>query len=146
MLGADKPPEQLGDYTGFLMNWAAARSREAFARSIGELGLKPPQFGVLTVIESRPGMTQNELVEATDVDPSTMVGLIDHLEAEGLAERRPHPSDRRKRAVHVTAKGKRTLARAQKAAAEVGERTFARLTPAERAELHRLMRKLTGLD
>ena len=146
MLGADKPPEQLAGYTGFLMNWAASRSREAFARAIGELGLKPPQFGILTMISSQPGMTQQELVESTDVDPSTMVALLDDLEASGLAERRPHPSDRRKRAVHLTPKGKRVLAKGQEAAKGVADETFARLTAAERREFHRLMRKLTGLD
>jgi DNA-binding MarR family transcriptional regulator len=146
MLGADKPPEQLGDYTGFLMNWAATRSREAFGRALVDVGLKPPQFGILTMIAARPGMTQHELVGATDVDPSTMVALLDHLEASGLAERRPHESDRRKRSVFLTAKGKQTLERGQKAAAEVGEQTMERLSAEERREFHRLMRKLTGLD
>ena len=146
MLGADKPPEQLGDYTGFLMNWAATRSREAFGRALVDVGLKPPQFGILTMIAARPGMTQNELVEATDIDPSTMVALLDHLEVAGLAERRPHESDRRKRSVYLTAQGKGALAKGQKAAARVGEETFARLTADERAEFHRLMRKVTGLD
>jgi MarR family transcriptional regulator, lower aerobic nicotinate degradation pathway regulator len=146
MLGADKPPEQLGDYTGFLMNWAAVRSREAFARALVDVGLKPPQFGILTMIASRPGMTQHELVEATDIDPSTMVALLDHLEVAGLAERRAHESDRRKRSVYLTAQGKRALAKGQKAAARVGEETLARLTAEERREFHRLMRKVTGLD
>jgi DNA-binding MarR family transcriptional regulator len=146
MLGADKPPEQLGDYTGFLMTWAAARSRDAFGRALVDVGLKPPQFGILTMIASRPGMTQNELVEATDIDPSTMVALLDHLEVAGLAERRPHESDRRKRSVYLTAKGKHTLAKGREAAQRVGDETFTRLTAEERAEFHRLLRKLTGLD
>ena len=146
MLGADRPPEQLGNYTGFLMTWAATRSREAFAQALSELGLKPPQFGILTMIGARPGITQNELVAATDVDASTMVAQLDRLEQEGLAERRPHPSDRRKRAVHLTPRGTRTLAKGQEAAERVGNEAFARLSDAERAELHRLMRKLTGLE
>ena len=41
------------------------------------------------------------------VDPSTMVQLIDELEAAGLAKRQPHPSDRRAREVVLTAKGRR---------------------------------------
>ena len=146
MLGANKPPEELGRYTGFLMNWAAMRSREAFGRALRETGLKPPQFGVLTMIDAKPGITQNELVEATDVDPSTMVAHLDRMEADGLAERRPHPSDRRKRAVYLTDQGERTLRRAQEAAGEVAEQTFARLTDDERAELHVLLRKMTGLE
>ena len=39
------------------------------------------------------------------IDPSTMVSLIDQLETAGLAERRPHPTDRRARAIAITPKG-----------------------------------------
>ena len=47
------------------------------------------------------------------IDPSTMVSLIDELEGEGLAKRRPHPEDRRARQVSITPKGRRRLVRAQ---------------------------------
>ena len=38
-----------------------------------------------------------------------MVQSLDALEKAGFAERRPHPTDRRKRAVHVTPKGEDVL-------------------------------------
>jgi DNA-binding MarR family transcriptional regulator len=146
MLGGSKPPEALGDYTGFLMNWCAARSRGAFARELESLGLRPPQFAVLSVIAAEPGLTQQALVEATDIDPSSMVQMLDGLEEAGWAERRPHPTDRRKRAVHLTPDGRRALDRARRAATRVGESTFAPLSADERAQLHGLLRKLAGLE
>jgi MarR family transcriptional regulator, lower aerobic nicotinate degradation pathway regulator len=146
MLGGSKPPEALGDYTGFLMSWCAARSRGAFGRALEELGLRPPQFAVLSVIDTQPGLTQQALVEATGIDPSSMVQLLDALSEAGLAERRPHPTDRRKRAVHLTDQGRDALRRARGAATEVGEATFAPLAPEERRQLHALLRKLSGLD
>ena len=45
----------------------------------------------------------------------------------GLAERRRHPDDRRKHAVHLTARGQRTLERARKAAMEMAQEVFAPL-------------------
>ena len=45
----------------------------------------------------------------------------------GLAERRRHPEDRRKHAVYLTARGRRTLARARKAAMEMAQDVFAPL-------------------
>jgi DNA-binding MarR family transcriptional regulator len=145
LFGPSKPPEELGDYTGFLMNWCAARSRGAFAAELERLGLRPPEFAVMSVIAAQPGLTQQALVDATGVDPSSMVQLLDGLEERGIAERRPHPTDRRKRAIHLTREGRSTLGRARRAAARVGEATFAPLEADERAELHRLLRKLAGL-
>src|SRR4051794_37752537 len=98
MLGDSKPPDALGDDTGFLMNWCGLRSRTAFAGALDALGLRPQQFAVLSVIAENPGLTQQALVEATGIDPSTMVQMLDALQAAGWAERRPHATDRRKRA------------------------------------------------
>ncbi|HEX6388481.1 MAG TPA: MarR family winged helix-turn-helix transcriptional regulator [Solirubrobacteraceae bacterium] len=144
LFGSSTPPEPMGDYTGFLLNWVGARSRESFAIAMEEMGLRPQQFAAMVVIDANPGMAQQDLVEATNIDPSTMVAMLDALEQSGLAERRPHPTDRRKRALHLTAKGERKLADARAAAKRVGGQTFGALEPAELAELHRLLRKLAG--
>jgi DNA-binding MarR family transcriptional regulator len=146
MLGGSKPPEALGDYTGFLMNWCAVRSRGAFAQGLDDLGLRPQQFAVLSVIDAEPGLTQQALVDATGIDPSSMVQMLDGLQEAGWAERRPHPSDRRKRAVHLTDAGTAILAQAREAATRVGEEAFAPLSERERTQLHGLLRKLAGLD
>jgi MarR family transcriptional regulator, lower aerobic nicotinate degradation pathway regulator len=146
LFGDATPPTALGDYTGFLMNWCAARSRGAFADALEQLGLRPAQFAVLSVIDTEPGMTQQALVDATGIDPSTMVQLLDSLEQAGWAQRRPHATDRRKRAVHLTKDGRAVLTRARRAATSVGEATFAPLAPQEREQLHALLRKLAGLD
>ena len=72
--------------------------------------------------------------------------MIDELEERGLAERRPHPLDRRKRTIHLTGKGKRLLDRAREEGERAGREHFAPLTAAERKELGRLLRKLAGLE
>ncbi len=134
------------DFPGFLLNWVGQRSREAFAAQLGELGLKPPQFAALNVIDARPGLTQQALVGQTGIDPSTMVATLDSLEALGLAERRPHPTDRRKRAVHLTKAGQRKLAEGHRLAADAARSIFGALTQEEYAELSRLLQKLAGYD
>jgi DNA-binding MarR family transcriptional regulator len=146
LFGTSTPPEPMGDYTGFLLNWVGARSREQFATAMDEIGLRPQQFAAMVVIATNPGMAQQDLVEATNIDPSTMVAMLDALEQDGLAERRPHPTDRRKRALHLTAKGKRKLDDARTAAQRVGQETFGVLEAAEFRELHRLLRKLAGFE
>jgi DNA-binding MarR family transcriptional regulator len=146
MIGGDRPPEELGRYTGFLLNWIGARSRARFLQALTELDLHPREFAVLNIIASHPGVTQHAIGEKADVDPSTMVALLDGLERRGLAERRAHPDDRRKRAVHLTPKGEEVLARGREIAGQVGEETFERLNAAERKQLNGLLRKTAGLD
>jgi DNA-binding MarR family transcriptional regulator len=144
LFGAATPPDPMGEYPGFLLNWVAARSRGAFALALAELGLRPPQFAALVMIEAVPGLAQQDLVSATGIDPSTMVAMLDGLEGDGLAERRPHPEDRRKRALHLTDAGRLRLTEARAAAAGLRAQIFGALEDAEYAELHRLLRKLAG--
>jgi DNA-binding MarR family transcriptional regulator len=129
------------------MNWCAERTRRYFMEDLREkTGLHPREFGLLSVLADEEGQTQHALGELADVDPSTMVATIDALEARGLAERRPHPGDRRKRAIYLTAAGREAQAAGQKVARQAAGEVFARLTAAERKELNRLLRKLSGVD
>jgi DNA-binding MarR family transcriptional regulator len=140
------PPEPLASATGFLLSWNGQRTAALFAEALQPLGLRPPHFGLLTLIDAHPGTTQQDLVTQSLIDPSSMVAVIDELESLGLAERRPHASDRRKHAVHLTAKGQRTLARARGTAVEMLDQLLAPLKPGERETLRLLLRKLAGVD
>src|SRR5262245_2683360 len=100
----------------------------------------------MTMIDVNPGATQQALVGGSMIDASSMVAVIDELEERKLAERRRHASDRRKHAIHLTAEGERTLARARKVAEEYADRMLAPLSAAERDRLRRLLRKLAGVN
>ena len=140
------PPEPLASAPGFLLSWNGQRIAAMFAEALQPLGLRPPHFGVMTLIETHPGCTQQELVTGSLIDPSSMVAIIDELETEGLAERRPHASDRRKHSVHLTARGRSTLARARKAAEASLKEVFAPLNEGERETLRRLLRKIARAE
>ena len=140
------PPEPLASALGFLLSWNGQRVAHHFAETLKPLGMRPPQFGVMNMINAAPGSTQQELVDRSMIDPSSMVAVIDELEEAGLAERRPHPGDRRKHAVHLTARGSRTLERVRKVAAEMAAELFEPLTAQEQETLRRLLRKLAGVE
>lgn len=146
MMFSDRPPEALAGHLGYLMNWTAIRSRRSFFTALAPLGLDPRRYGFLVIAATAPGATQQELAERAQIDPSSLVALIDELEAAGLAERRPHVDDRRKRAIHLTAKGEKVLAQAQAIADQLGDELTEPLTAAERTELKRLLHKLTGMQ
>ncbi len=53
--------------------------------------------------------TLREIAEANGVDAPYATIVVDKLEAHGLVERRPHPDDRRRKLVTLTAAGQRAL-------------------------------------
>ncbi len=76
------------------------------------------------------------------MDPSSVVATIDELEAHGLVQRRPHPSDRRAHAVSVTPEGRDTLERGRKLSKEAQEELLGPLSQPERAQLHDFLLRL----
>ena len=117
-----------------------------FARALEPLGLRPPHFGVMTLIDADPGLTQQELAQRSLIDPSSMVAVVDELEELGYAARKPHPGDRRKHAVHLTGEGKRILGRARTAAIQTAKDVLGPLDATEVETLRRLLRKLAGVE
>lgn len=69
------------------------------------LGVTPAQARILVALHFHAPLTQQELATHIDVEPSTVVGTLDVLEREGLAQRDPNPSDRRAHFVMTTKKG-----------------------------------------
>src|SRR3954462_11357471 len=55
---------------------------------------------------ARKPMSMREFADAMDIDPPNATTLVADLEAQGLALRRPHPTDGRAKLVEATAKGK----------------------------------------
>ena len=140
---ATTPPAdtEVAEFAGqlFFRLWRASHTR--IAEALESVGLTPALFGVLNVIGAREGAIQQEVGSAMGIDPSTMVSLIDELERSGLAKRRPHPTDRRARAIAITAKGRRALERGRRLAMQVEDDVLRGLTAGERRQLLMLLRR-----
>jgi DNA-binding MarR family transcriptional regulator len=133
--------EEVTEFAGqlFFRLWRVSHTR--VAEALDSLGLTPPLFALLNFLKAREGAIQQEIGSAMGIDPSTMVSLIDQLEAGGLAKRRPRDSDRRAREIAITPKGRRTLERARALALQVEDDVLRGLTDAERSQLLTLMRR-----
>jgi DNA-binding MarR family transcriptional regulator len=137
-------PGELGVFPGYLLARLGEASRRRFQAALEPEGLHPRHFGVMTMVAAQPGMSQQQLHEKTAIDPSSMVAVIDELEAMGLAERRQSVEDRRARTIYLTERGERTLERTRALAAGLQREFFAALTGEERRTLHALLRKLAA--
>ncbi|MGN6187257.1 MAG: MarR family winged helix-turn-helix transcriptional regulator [Conexibacter sp.] len=145
MVDGERPPPQLAQYSGFLLNWVAARSRMRFAAALADSGLHLREFAALNIVAAKPGLTQHELAAASEIDASTLVATLDGLEQRGLAERRVQPQDRRKRAIHLTSEGEAALRGGRAIAKRLGDELFGALDADERRQFELLLRKLAGL-
>lgn len=113
-----------------------------FAAELKDFDISPGRFGVLVLISANPGMTQSLLAAATQLDRSTMVAVIDQLEARGLVERRASPTDRRSNALVLTAEGEKLLKQLKRRIKLHEDRIAAAMTPAEIAKLVDLLTRI----
>ena len=94
---------------GFLFREVSRQFVARFEEHARAISLTLSQCKVLGRLEKNEGVTQARLAELAEVDPMTMVRILDRMEAEGVLERRPHPADRRARCLYLTAKAKPLL-------------------------------------
>jgi DNA-binding MarR family transcriptional regulator len=132
----------LHSYTGFLLRKVSSASFHAFAEIVGQHGLHPMHFGMLTIIEAEEPISQQELSRRTDIDPSTMVARMDVLDELGLVERARNSEDRRSYEIRLSPAGRTLLTELREEARKHGKRFFSPLTTDERKQLHELLLKL----
>jgi MarR family transcriptional regulator for hemolysin len=87
---------------GFLLHDVARLLKKRFEQHARGSGLTRSQWQVLTYLARNEGISQSALAELLDVEPITLARIADRLEELGLAQRLPHPSDRRIWLLHVT--------------------------------------------
>ncbi len=83
----------------------------------------------------------SKMGQRLQVHPTSVTNIVDRLEAQGLARRVPHPTDRRTTLAEITAEGRSLVAEATEA---LNRDAFARtgLSDDQLAELFELLRAL----
>lgn len=99
----------LPELVGYHLRRAQVRLFADFARTMAEVQITPGQFGVMSLVGANSGLTQSALARAVGIERSTMVAVIDTLQARGFVERRPSPVDRRSNALVLTQQGRALL-------------------------------------
>ncbi len=127
----------------WLVLWKAYEAVSAFAeRSIGCLGLGHSGFRILEALLHKGPLNVNALCPVAQLTPGSVSVAIDRLEEKGWVERRNDPGDRRARIVHLTAEGERLIGEAFAKHAAALETATSGLTPEEKSEAVRLLKKL----
>ena len=124
---------------GFLLAQVGAHAATRFAERLESLGLTPAHAGLLRMIASSSGLSQQQVALAMGAFPSRMVGLVDELQHRKLVERQRNPQDRRSHSLALTTEGRRVLEAIGRVAREHQDALFAALSSAERETLSQLL-------
>lgn len=132
----------IGRSVGFLLAKAYQRACVLFKEEFEGYDLTPRQFGLLGFLWQEDGISQAELSAKSQIDRTTMGGVIDRLEKEGLVVRCSHPEDRRAYRICLTEKGKALEPVLTPLAAKAQEKFIAKLDPQEVETLKSLLDKI----
>jgi DNA-binding MarR family transcriptional regulator len=136
------PPAPLAERLGFLLKHAQIQLAGLSEPALRPLGIIGRELAVLSVLADGGSLSQHQAARRLAIDRTTMVALLDGLEAKGLVKRRPHPGDRRRNVVEPTAEGRRVMDEALRATRDAERRLLAPLGDAEAKRFKEALRAL----
>src|SRR5262249_7712514 len=107
-----------------------------------EVGLTGPQLTVIKLLEQLGDLSLSTLSEHIRAKNSTVTGIIDRMEREGLVRRERSPTDRRVVYIRLTDKGTRLARQIEVEPMEIFRGALLSLTQADLRELLRILSKL----
>ena len=114
--------------------------------AVAEVGLQDFEYDTLhmLMIRDTPGpASPTDLADDLGVSPAGMTGRLDGLEKAGWVQRTASPDDRRRVVVEITKSGAEIWRRAMAIRGSQEEEMVGVLSERERAQLDRLLKKLT---
>jgi DNA-binding MarR family transcriptional regulator len=129
-------------YLAYLLRQAQAATRLTMERALGELGVTPPQFVVLTMLKAYPGLSGADLARVALLTPQTVGVIIRNLERDGAIRKAPHPVHGRVLQWTITRRGVTLLGKCRRRAMAVERRLGAGLNPRATTTIRRWLAKI----
>ncbi|MDJ0343719.1 MarR family transcriptional regulator [Streptomyces sp. H10-C2] len=123
-----------------LIATVVARYHEEYEEAAARHQLTGAQARLLALLSREP-LPMRQIAQQLKCEPSNVTGIVDRLEARGLAERRTDPSDRRIKLAAATEEGRETAARLR-GALSFARAPLAGLSEAERTSLRDLLKRM----
>ena len=128
---------------GELLLETARALRRRSARALEPWGVTPHEARALRVVGQHEPTRLGVVAAHLRIAPRSVTDVVDSLEERGFVRREPDPDDRRAVRVALTARGQSVLGDLDAARAADHEEFFARLSGTDRAELARILTRLT---
>jgi DNA-binding MarR family transcriptional regulator len=137
------PLEELYRRPGFMIRRMHQIAVSLFIEETGTLRVTNRQYGILFVLEHRPGIDQISVANLLGLDRSTTGMVVKKLEQDGLVVCSIEVRDRRRHSLQLTRSGKKLLSQLAGPAQRAQARVLAAFTPDERTLFLQLLSKFT---
>ncbi|REG45934.1 MarR family transcriptional regulator [Paracoccus versutus] len=132
-------PRQLRDLVGYHLKRASALDLHGANAALEASGLRTVQMSVLLTITEQPGISSADICRVLRMQRANIVPVLADLESRGLFLRETDPNDSRIQRLFPTGKGRDEASHMLGLVATHEDRMLARLTPAERDDLRRML-------
>ena len=109
-------------HLGYLVRQASVAVRAAMEKVLADIDITPPQFSVLTMIVSYPGVSGADLARLTFLTPQTINVIVRNLERMGAIRKSADAEHGRILRLTATPKGQALLKRCRGRVVEVEDR------------------------
>jgi DNA-binding MarR family transcriptional regulator len=134
------PDDALDAQIGYNLRRASAFALNDFAVEMAEASLRPVTYGMLALIDEKPGIRAAELCRLLGMKSANMAPLLAELEERGLVERDDHAQDKRVQVLTLTKTATEAMPAWRRQVRRHEDRFLQRLTKKERVTLLRLLR------
>jgi len=131
---------------GYLLKHVQLQYNALVSAALAPLGVEVREWAALLCLDDDQSLSQAEVAHLLGIDRTTMVALVDELQAKGYVRRRPHDDDRRKNVVELTPAGRRIKQRAARLVDDTERRYLAVLSRADREQLKHSLETLIARD
>ncbi len=114
-------------HLGYLVRQASVAVRAAMEKALADIDITPPQFSVLTMIVSYPGVSGADLARLTFLTPQTINVIVRNLERMEAIKKAADADHGRILRLTATAKGQALLKQCRARVREVDDRLGALL-------------------
>jgi MarR family transcriptional regulator, lower aerobic nicotinate degradation pathway regulator len=145
---SSQAPTRIRDRPTWLISRAYGRSRAALSEGFAasELGVRGYEYRLLAALADSGPASQSDLGRSAALDRSDVATVVAELERKRFVAREVDPANRRRNIVSLTPEGAAALEALDRVLDGIQARVMAPLSDRERAQLVRLLRKLSAGD
>ena len=133
-----------GKGLSLLFRHAGVRMEELTVEALGPFDIGARELEALIVIDVFDPTSQQQVGERLGIDRTTMVAMLDDLEAKDIVSRRPDANDRRRNVIALTEPGRALLRRATAAREKAENALLAPLSAEEGRQLREFLGRVTS--
>lgn len=137
-----KPGYTIWDRPGYLVRRLHQIHVAMFLENVANGEMTPIQYGLLSILATRPNIDQFTIGEELGLDRANVAGILQRLESRKLISRVVDPENRRRKICLTTARGLALVKRYDQQMQECQKRLLSPLNAAERESFMTLLSRL----